>query len=80
MKGSPFPESTTELKAPDGMEDQVYALPVWRVQGHSVFISKWRMTWRERLACLFKGHVWLHVIGNSHPPISIETRYPFEKE
>lgn len=79
MIGKDFPEATTKLGAPEGMEDDVYALPVWHTPGHPAFISKWHMTWKERLHCLIFGHVWLHVLGAAHPPIAIETHYPFEK-
>lgn len=80
MKGSDFPEATTKLAPPEGMEESVYALPVWVTPESGVFISKWEMTWRERIRCLIKGHVWLHIIGPSHPPVAIETDYPFRKE
>lgn len=79
MIGTNFPEATTALGAPEGMEDEVYALPVWHTPGHPAFISKWRMTWKERLHCLLFGYVWLHVLSAAHPPVSIETHYPFER-
>lgn len=79
MIGKDFPEATTKLGAPEGMEDDVYALPVWHTPGHPAFISKWHMTWKERLHCLIFGYVWLHVLSAAHPPITIETHYPFEK-
>ena len=80
MIGSDFPESTTALAAPEGMEDEVYALPVWHTPGHPAFISKWHMSWKERLHCLIYGHVWLHVLSMKHPPVAIETQYPFERK
>lgn len=80
MRGTNFPEETHTLRAPEGMEDKVYDLPIWRHPEGGFIISKWKMTWRERLACLFKGHVWFHVWADTHPPISIETSFPFEKE
>lgn len=80
MKGSDFPEAVIKLKAPEGYEDEVYELPIWRHPEGGMVISKWKMTWRERLACLFQGYVWFHCWGNTHPPMSIETTYPFEKE
>lgn len=79
MIGQDFPEATTKLGAPEGMEDEVYELPVWHTPGHAAFISQWRMTWRERLHCLFFGYVWLHILSAQHPPVTIETHYPFEK-
>ena len=80
MKGTSFPESNTKLRAPKGMEDQVYDLPVWQHPQGDFVMSKWKMTWRERLHCLFRGHVWLHSQSNTHPPITIETFYPFQQE
>ena len=79
MIGSDFPESTTKLGAPEGMDDEVYALPVWHTPGHPAFISHWRMSWRERFHCLIFGYVWLHVLSQSHPPVAIETHHPFEE-
>lgn len=40
--------------------------------------SCWRMTWRERLYVLFRGRVWLSVIG-THPPVSVFAKNPFKK-
>lgn len=80
MKGSDFDEATQSLKAPEGHEDHVYELPVWHLPGEPVFISKWQLSWKERFMCLLQGHVWLHVLSHSHPPITIETSYPFEEK
>jgi hypothetical protein len=80
MRATKFDEATTELLPPQGAEDLVYPLPIWRHPEGGMVISKWKMTWRERLHCFWKGHVWLHVWGNIHPPVTIETSYPFEKD
>lgn len=80
MMGREFKEATTELGAPEGMEDKVHSLPVWHVPGHGAFISQWGMTWRERLHCLLFGYVWLHVMGSNHPPLAVETQNPFHVE
>lgn len=38
-------------------------------------ISKWKMSWRERLHCLFRGYVWLWVVsGQTQPPVKIEAK------
>lgn len=78
MKGTEFPEATTKLLPPEGHEENVYPLHVWRHPEGGMVISKWRMTWRERLSCLWNGYVWFHSWGNTHPPMTIETSYPFE--
>ena len=79
MRGTDFPEATTKLLPPEGHEEDVYPLHVWRHPEGGMVISKWRMTWRERLSCLWNGYVWFHCWSNTHPPITIETSYPFEK-
>lgn len=80
MKGMKFKEATTALLPPDGQEESVYPLPVWKVPGQPLVISKWKLSLRERLHCLIKGYVWLHVVAPTHPPLTIETAYPFEHE
>lgn len=79
MKGSDFPEATMKLLPPEGHEEDVHPLHVWRHPEGGMVISKWKMTWRERLSCLWNGYVWFHCWGNTHPPMSIETYYPFER-
>lgn len=78
MRGTDFPEATLKLLPPEGHEEEVYPLHVWRHPEGGMVISKWKMTWRERLSCLWNGYVWFHCWGNTHPPMSIETSYPFE--
>jgi hypothetical protein len=80
MKGTDFPEATLKLLPPEGHEEEVYPLHVWRHPEGGMVISKWKMTWRERLSCLWNGYVWFHCWGNTHPPMSIETSYPFERD
>ena len=80
MKGVLFPEATTKLLPPEGHEDHIHALHVWRHPGGGMLISKWRMTWHERLCCLFTGHVWYMCWGDTHPPMSIEASHPFVTE
>lgn len=80
MRGTDFPEATMKLLPPEGHEEDVYPLHVWRHPEGGMVISKWRMTWRERLSCLWNGYVWFHCWGNTHPPMTIETSYPFERD
>lgn len=79
MRGTEFSEANTKLLPPEGQEDRVYPLHIWYDPDMGLVISKWRMTWKERLSCLFQGHIWLHVEGRTHPPVTIETFYPFQK-
>jgi len=50
-------------------------LPAFRADNET--ISCWRLTWRERLLLLFRGHVWLRVWGHQ-PPVCIEQRSPWK--
>lgn len=34
-------------------------------------ITKWRMSWRERLSALFFGAVWLRFLGQTIPPVAL---------
>ncbi|HXI15062.1 MAG TPA: hypothetical protein VNM48_01735, partial [Chloroflexota bacterium] len=54
-------------------------LPVLRqdMEGAAVLTSCWRLTWRERLAALVGGRVWLQVLGQAQPPVAIGTERPY---
>ena len=71
-----FKESNFTWRGPDG-DDEVFDLPAWRGENHTV--SCWRLSWRERLRALFCGTIYLHVIGNVHPPVLVDGSHPFEK-
>ncbi len=79
MRASEFPEANTKLLAPKGMEDTVYDLPIWKDATLGLVISHWKPTWRDRIRILFGRPLWLHVQDPTHPPLSIETDYPFER-
>ena len=67
-----FPEKTKTLARPQGTtEDECGPLDVYN--NGEISISKWKMSWRERLHCLFRGYVWAFVwFGPTQPPICIE--------
>lgn len=81
MKPVKFKYSNTTLNGGDGARygtvDAVDDLPIYRSNGQ--IISCWKAGWRERLAILFSGHVWLHVLTNekSHNPVLISGTDPF---
>ncbi len=72
MKPIEFPEANKTLVKPQGMTDEECGpLPVFNDGQQS--ISCWKMTWRERLAALFFGRVWLFVyFGETQPPVQLE--------
>jgi hypothetical protein len=51
-------------------------LPVYRDYGK--FISCWAPSWRERIRLLFGQRVWMTVVSNSHPPVSLHV-FPRQK-
>lgn len=76
-----FPEQTGKLLGggndPNGKA--VLDLPVFHGDGQT--ISCWRPTWRERIAILVFGRVWLSVMGRHLPPVWIGgMRTPFEPD
>ena len=64
-----FPQSNRTLKKPPGMtEAECGELKVFS-DGQQC-ISYWRLSWRERLALLWRGHIWLSVRnGKTQPPV-----------
>ena len=39
---------------------------------YASYISKWKMSWRERLHCIFRGYVWVHILsGITQYPMSV---------
>jgi len=76
-----FDEMNHKLLKPDNMTDEeCSSLPIYT--NGEVCVSKWKMTFKERLHCLFRGFVWVSVLsGVSQPPISIAPQKTvFEKK
>lgn len=67
-----FVEANKNLQKPHGMTDEECGpLPVFN-DGKEC-ISKWDMSLKERLHCLFRGFVWVRVFsGDTQPPILIQ--------
>jgi len=84
MKPIGFKYANRELQPSEGKEysENVTAidpLPVW-TDGEQC-VSCWQMTWRERLAALLFGRVWLSVLsGSTQPPVCIEAERAYLKE
>jgi hypothetical protein len=67
------------LKPPSMIDEQCGSLPIWT--DGSECISKWKMSFREKMHCLFCGFVWVRIIsGNTQPPILIEAHNEMFKE
>lgn len=71
MQPQPFSESNKNLTAPIGWKPEDCGdLPVW-CDGRQC-VSCWRPSWRERLAILIFGRVWLYVVsGLTQPPVAL---------
>lgn len=71
MKAVDFSEFTQMFKG-DG--DGILDLPVLTGQyedGTPFLISCWEMGWRERLRALLRGRVYLCILGDRHPPVTL---------
>jgi hypothetical protein len=54
-------------------------LHVWSDGQRSV--TRWKLTWRERLQVLLHGHVWVSVAsGWTQPPVAVDTRKEYLRE
>ena len=51
-------------------------LPVLKLDDQ--IISKWELSFFERIKLLFTGAVWLGVAGKQQPPVYITAKKPFE--
>lgn len=74
MKATDFDGVNLVLGAPPGWDKEFYGpcdgLPVMRRDG--ICISRWTLTWRERLAILFGRAIFLHVAsGATQPPVML---------
>ena len=74
MKPSRFKESNKVLSKPSSMaKKECGSLPVF--SDGKECISKWKMSWAERIHCLFRGYVWVRIrSGYTQPPIVITAR------
>ena len=88
MRPIDFEEKNLILHKPSNMTDEeCNSLPVCKTaippinsdltRGATCYISKWKGGWLDRVRYLFTGTVWVSILQNSHPPISLRTDSPF---
>jgi hypothetical protein len=82
MRPTTFPQANGTLGGGPaeryGTADDVVDLPVHRTGAE--IISCWRLSWRERLAVLLSGRVWLRVLAaRTHAPVAVDADSPFEE-
>ena len=60
-------------------QPQYRILPVF-VDHDAAMVSRWLLTWRERLHVLLGGSVWLtqRTFGNSFQPVKLQTTCPID--
>lgn len=67
------------LGAPEGWDALKHGpcvgLPICQT-GDPYMYSWWAPTWRERLAILFGRPVQMCIVGEKHPPVSVEVGCP----
>jgi hypothetical protein len=69
-----FPE-TNRIMRGDHLTIAAHQVGNLRVyQGEGQFISKWKMSWRERLHALIFGTCWLQMYCMSFPPVSLSAQ------
>ena len=73
----PFPESNKTYKAPEG-HPEVLDLPTY--QGGGLILSKWKLTKPEIEEVMRTGVVWIWVMGQGMPPVSISVGDPFKQQ
>lgn len=78
MKPADFPQANRTFTKPASMTDEECA-PLRVHDTGEALISCWRLTWRERLGVLFRGRVWLWIMGQGHPPVVVEAESPFAR-
>jgi len=83
MRPITFKYANRTLGAPEGEYPEDVAgidpLPVW-TNGRQC-VSCWKMSWRERLAALVFGRVWLAVLsGSTQPAVGITATRAYLKE
>jgi len=69
-----FPGSNFTYRAPVGMEAECGDLPCYRQPGMA--ISCWKFGLLARLRFLFTGRIFLWLLTDSHPPVTVTTEAP----
>lgn len=58
-------------------QPEYITLPAWRGDDGRV-VTRWKLSWKERLQVLLGGSIWLSVLTLKHPlqPVKLETQCP----
>jgi len=64
-------------------QPQYNVLPAWRGdRTDGMVVTRWKLTWRERLCILIGGTIWLSVLTFNKPlqPVMMHTECPLTQE
>ena len=80
MKPIKFKQANKNLLKPDSMTDEECS-SLWVFTDGGQCVSCWKLSWKQRLAALFFGKVWLGVLsGSTQPPVWLDcTKTVFEE-
>lgn len=75
IPGFELPEHEVVIYAKD--QPEYIPLPMWKGPD-GLRISRWKLTWRERMDIFLGGSLWLRVLTFDRPlqPVMIETQCP----
>lgn len=77
MKPVEFKEQNFVFTRPCTMSDEeCESLPCNFTNG--LITSKWELDLVERQHCWEKGYIWLQIVGDGHPPVSLIAKPPEE--
>jgi hypothetical protein len=79
IPGNKYPEVVYAKFQPE-----YFPLPAYKTE-EGIAITRWKLTWKERLQLLFQGHLYLSIItfNNMLQPVKLTIQCPFlpnEKE
>ena len=78
---SPVIPSLLELSQVTYAKDQpeYVLLPAWR-SPDGLVVTRWKLSWRERLRILFSGSLWLSILTFNKPlqPVRLAAEPPLE--
>lgn len=62
-------------------QSEYFTLWAWRAppdQPDGLRVSRWKLSWRERLRVLFGGSIWLSILTFNNPlqPVKLEAKCP----
>lgn len=72
MKAIKFKHANRNLQKPPSMTDEECS-SLWVFTDTKMCVSCWKLNWKERLAVLFFGNIWLGVLsGETQPPVWLD--------